>query len=210
MHFLPRSPRKIMEMALFKKNRIKAQGYVFFFFFFFLCVCTIFLFGFVRFRGKIFGWESSEFLIVFCLALYVLCRSVSVWLCMSVYVCLSVGLSVCLSLSHCLLSILYISPFQPSFCLPFVYLLFRGVTRGRWGLEPPQSEAQPPPWASQMKWHFVQGSMESCHFEVRSAPQPPLTPPHFEKSGYAPAPFYCSEYLSVVTFFSLIKISVHK
>ena len=33
--------------------------------------------------------------------------------------------------------------------------------------------------------------MESCHFESQSAPlltpQPPLPPPHFEKSGYAPA-----------------------
>ena len=33
-----------------------------------------------------------------------------------------------------------------------------------------------------MKWHFVQGSMESYHFESWSAP---LAPPHFEKSGYA-------------------------
>ena len=42
-----------------------------------------------------------------------------------------------------------------------------------------------------MKLHFVQRSMESHHFESQSAPppltpEPPLPPPHFEKSGYAP------------------------
>ena len=41
-----------------------------------------------------------------------------------------------------------------------------------------------------MKLHFVQRSMESHHFESLSAPlltpEPPLPPPHFEKSGYAP------------------------
>ena len=47
-----------------------------------------------------------------------------------------------------------------------------------------------PPFAPQMKLHFVQRSMESRHFESQSAslltPEPPLPPPHFEKSGYAP------------------------
>ena len=40
-----------------------------------------------------------------------------------------------------------------------------------------------PPLEPQMKWHFVQGSMESHYFESRSA-SPPPPPPHFEKSGY--------------------------
>ena len=48
----------------------------------------------------------------------------------------------------------------------------------------------PPP---QMKLHFVQRSMESRHFESHQSvplltPQPPLPPPHFEKSGYAADP----------------------
>ena len=37
-----------------------------------------------------------------------------------------------------------------------------------------------------MKWHFLQGSMESRQFESRSAPAP-LGVPYFEKAGYAPA-----------------------
>ena len=40
-----------------------------------------------------------------------------------------------------------------------------------------------PPW---MKWHFVQGSMESRHFESQSATKPPLSLPHFENLAYAP------------------------
>ena len=36
--------------------------------------------------------------------------------------------------------------------------------------------------SSQMKWHFVQETMESRHFES----QAPLPPPHFEKSSYIP------------------------
>ena len=36
------------------------------------------------------------------------------------------------------------------------------------GLEPLQSEAQPH-LSPQIKWHFIQGSMQSHHFESRSA-----------------------------------------
>ena len=67
--------------------------------------------------------------------------------------------------------------------------------RGAWA---PQSESTPP-LAPQIKWHFVQGSEKSRHFESRSAPPPttpiphththfgpPLAPPHFEKSSYVP------------------------
>ena len=60
-----------------------------------------------------------------------------------------------------------------------------GVGAGR--LEFPHFEAHPP-WAPQTKWHVVQGTMESRHPESQSASLPaPLPPPHFEKSGYAPA-----------------------
>ena len=41
----------------------------------------------------------------------------------------------------------------------------------------------------QMKWHFLQGSMEAYGEPpvwVPASP-PPLAPPHFEKAGYAPA-----------------------
>ena len=68
-----------------------------------------------------------------------------------------------------------------------------GVARGgQGGQPPPLAETLPPPLAPQMKLHFVQRSMESRHFESWSAPppysplSPPLPPPHFEKSGYAP------------------------
>ena len=72
----------------------------------------------------------------------------------------------------------------------FARLLLRGLAR--WGLgacaHPSVNSLAP---HSQMKWHFVQGSMESRHFESWSAslgnPEPPLPLPHFEKSGYAPA-----------------------
>ena len=33
-----------------------------------------------------------------------------------------------------------------------------------------------PPWAPQMKWHFVQGSMESCYFWVTVSPLSPFLP----------------------------------
>ena len=105
---------------------------------------------------------------------------------------MSVCRSVCLSVSFSLSSLCFVYfLFSTLFLSPFVYLLFRGVARWGgvgWGggLHPlsqkPSPPLSPPP---QMKWHFVQGSMESCYFELRSAP-------HFEKSGYASAPFYCS------------------
>ena len=54
-----------------------------------------------------------------------------------------------------------------------------------------------PPLAPQMKLHFVQRSTESRHFESQSAAPPrsplsppPLPPPHFEKSGYAPEKYW--------------------
>ena len=44
----------------------------------------------------------------------------------------------------------------------------------------------PSPLNPQMKWHFLQGSMDSRQFESRSA-LAPLGAPRFEKAGYAPA-----------------------
>ena len=67
----------------------------------------------------------------------------------------------------------------------------------QWRSQRGGAEGQLPPWQKlcpllpQMKLHIVQRSMESRHFESHSAPlltpKPPLSPPHFEKSGYAPA-----------------------
>ena len=53
--------------------------------------------------------------------------------------------------------------------------LSRAVVRENGGAWAPQSETHPP-WAPKMKWHFLQGSMESCQFESRSAPPPPWRP----------------------------------
>ena len=69
-------------------------------------------------------------------------------------------------------------------------LWFSGIAGGGGGgqLLPGRNAA---PLAPQMKLHFVQRSMESHHFESQSAPlltpEPPLLPPHFGKSGFAPA-----------------------
>ena len=63
----------------------------------------------------------------------------------------------------------------------------RGIARGAGGLELPQFPPQStPPGTPQIKLHFVQGSMESCHFESWTAPLSPPCHTHFEKSGYAP------------------------
>ena len=67
----------------------------------------------------------------------------------------------------------------------------RGVARGGRGLEPPQSEAQPP-LSPPMKWHFIQGQWRAAILSPGQPhplipPELPLPPPHFEKSGYVPA-----------------------
>ena len=66
---------------------------------------------------------------------------------------------------------------------------YSGIARGAGGNCPPQAETLPS-LVPQMKFNFVQRSMESGHFESQSAPpltpEPPLPPPHFEKSGYVP------------------------
>ena len=68
-----------------------------------------------------------------------------------------------------------------------------GVARGGQGGNcTPWQKLCPSPLAPQMKLHFVQRSMESYHFESRSAPPPahpsaPLAAPLILKSGYAPA-----------------------
>ena len=49
------------------------------------------------------------------------------------------------------------------------------------------SVRNPSPLSPKMKWHFLQGSMESRQFESRSAAPPPPAPPHFEKADYTPA-----------------------
>ena len=59
----------------------------------------------------------------------------------------------------------------------------RGSRRGG-GLSP--LSQKPIPLSPQMKWHFLQGSMESRQFESRSVPAP-VGAPHFENTGYAPA-----------------------
>ena len=56
---------------------------------------------------------------------------------------------------------------------------------GTGGLSP--LSQTPIPLSHQMKWHFLQGFMESHQFESRSAPPPLRRPPYFEKPGYAPA-----------------------
>ena len=63
--------------------------------------------------------------------------------------------------------------------------LIRDIDRG--GLEPPSVRGL---LYLLMKWHFIQGSMESHHFESQSAPWASLQSPHFEKSYYAPGPIW--------------------
>ena len=86
----------------------------------------------------------------------------------------------------------------------FFFQKCSGVARGgklRGWLPPGRNSA--PPSCPQMKLHFVQRSMENRHFESQSAPlltpvlplPPPLPPPHFEKSGYAPAEKYNYPYM---------------
>ena len=50
---------------------------------------------------------------------------------------------------------------------------YRGVARGLGACWAPQWEAQPP---NEMKWHFIQGSMESRQFESWSDAPTPLMP----------------------------------
>ena len=66
----------------------------------------------------------------------------------------------------------------------------RSLRGGLWNLSLSVRSPVPPPLNPQMKWHFVQGSMESRHFVPRWATttRPPLPPPRFEKSGYASEP----------------------
>ena len=59
-------------------------------------------------------------------------------------------------------------------------VITRGASRG--GLE--GLSPSPHPRTPQMKWHYIQGCMESR--AILSPGQPPLLPPHFEKSCYAP------------------------
>ena len=60
--------------------------------------------------------------------------------------------------------------------------------RGAEGLSPPPSVRIPAPALSPLNEMTLCTGVygESYHFESRSAPQSPLLPPHFEKSGYAP------------------------
>ena len=56
----------------------------------------------------------------------------------------------------------------------------------------PRSKAHLPPWATPLKWHFTQGSMESRHFESRSvplSPHPLLAVPLFWKVWLHPCVF---------------------
>ena len=66
-------------------------------------------------------------------------------------------------------------------CTTLQYLHTSGVARGGaggGGRPPPLAETLPPLLPPQMKSHFVQRSMESRHFESRSAPPcSPLSPP---------------------------------
>ena len=72
--------------------------------------------------------------------------------------------------------------------------LSSGVAREGVGGWLPLAETLPPS-CPQMKLHFVQWSMESHYCESQSAPlltpEPPLPPPHFKKSGYAPVLVQC-------------------
>ena len=63
----------------------------------------------------------------------------------------------------------------------------RGVARGVGGPSAPSVRSPAPLESPQMKCHFVQGSMESHHWESRLAP-PPLSPQclFILKSGNAP------------------------
>ena len=77
---------------------------------------------------------------------------------------------------------------------------------GGGGLSP--SEAQPPPFQPPMKCHFIQGSVESLHFEFLSIPSlSPLTAPHFEKSGYTPSYSFNRCHLLVCPWFRQWKYS---
>ena len=67
-----------------------------------------------------------------------------------------------------------------------------------------------PPWAPKIKWHFVQGSMESCHFESQSNPRP-LAASHFESLAMPlPESFQCIGYVACRsgTWFIGLKIPI--
>ena len=69
------------------------------------------------------------------------------------------------------------SKFSWTICVRYVSLLSRIISStiqghgpGVGGGEVEPSSQKPSPLSPQMKWHFIQGSMESHHFESRSAP----------------------------------------